>query len=670
MFNNKYASISNLALLRKPRKRIVPKGPDLSNFITGNADLKKLANFGMEMMKFLPEFEQLIYAGEMMAEEGEGVPARRGSEEFNVTEEWWEAFNQYGIPVDELSEYGLTGLVDTNGDGLITNSESQPWLENIAWSTEWVAGQHHRVDRFGPFGSEDGSGFAGGGMGSRFQNLDFVAGASEWNHINRRGNGSPDSTAQAIGDQPYFLTMSEYSDFDFLGAMGISWDDIKAVLDDPALRGKSFYEIAMDGSYHAFDSDPRRAALLIAAMYESRERSWQAMTEIFGPVTSTQSDEVMKQYVDNFISGHNPYTNSHALALFPLFFYIQHSYQNQVTMFYYDRDKGDAYNLSKLDDARFTEFTDWAREQLQAYKGSLSASGQKDAVQQLYDKWFGAADPKSGRPMWAGRLSQVQIGDEVVNVEWWNTDSDRGEWVNIPDFTLPNGRLATEVWRPYVTYASYGWDRKWTDDPIKYKSGSSVFEAHWHNQPREEVRSWTALNNALYGAQSYLNPDGPAGHTNYTSSQFYGLNFNSVTMGAAFNGNWAVHAVGMFLRWGEGMDIVRVMEENAQKRVARVEYKQDLKDYKEKREELEYEKALDMRLAQRAIQNARSQLKKLERSSAQQRTSNNRANNNRQKVYYKGSKEYEMALQKQRQRILGASKKHRAWLQKTKKDNQ
>jgi hypothetical protein len=118
------------------------------------------------------------------------------------------------------------------------------------------------------------------------------------------------------------------------------------------------------------------------------------------------------------------------------------------------------------------------------------------------------------------------------------------------------------------------------------------------------------------------------------------------------------------------MDIVRVMEENAQKRVARVEYKQDLKDYKEKREELEYEKALDVRLAQRAIQNARSQLKKLERSSAQQRTSNNRANNNRQKVYYKGSKEYEMALQKQRQRILGASKKHRAWLQKTKKDNQ
>lgn len=221
---NRYSSVNDLALLKKPRKGIVPQGPDLSSFITGDADLKKLANFGLEMMKFLPKLEQLIYAGKMMSQEGEGVSVSRGGNAFNVTEEWWEAFNEYEI-IDEdgdgrLDFHGLTGLTDRNGDGRITNADTSAWIDDIAWDPNWVAGQHHRSDRFGNFGSEDGSGFAGGGMGAGFKNIDFVAEGSEWNHI-RQKNGKDDGQGLALADQSYFLTRSEYnSDFDFLGAIG------------------------------------------------------------------------------------------------------------------------------------------------------------------------------------------------------------------------------------------------------------------------------------------------------------------------------------------------------------------------------------------------------------------------------------------------------------------
>ena len=62
MFNNKYQHINSLTLIKsmRPRKAIVPQGPDLGNFIAYSDDLNLLCNFGMEMMKFLPRFEVTV----------------------------------------------------------------------------------------------------------------------------------------------------------------------------------------------------------------------------------------------------------------------------------------------------------------------------------------------------------------------------------------------------------------------------------------------------------------------------------------------------------------------------------------------------------------------------------------------------------------------------------
>lgn len=682
MFNNKYAHINDLALLKKPRKRIIPQGPDLSHFITGNAELKKCANFALEMMKFLPKFEQLTYAGKM---QGTEVTFTHGGKKTQVSQEWWDAFNEFSITDDELNGYGLSGLTDSNGDHRISNADTIPWYESshpgedglTQWRTSWVFGQHHRVDRFGPFGSEDGSGFAGGGMGARFKNIDFVAEASEWNHIMTRG-GNPDGQGLALADQSYFLTPSDYSNFNFLGAIGKTWDDVKNLL-ETKFAGQSYYQIVMSKSYQALTAE--EATLLIAAMYESRERAWAAMTEAFGPVNLTRNDKEMIEYINNhsLLTKVNTYTNSHALALFPLFFYMQHSFQNQVTMFY-EKNEGDGYVLSALDKRRFWEFAEWARSEVQKYRDqfkltdeeekALNGNDQKakiaaekkknayEAVQRLYDEWFGAVEAKSGKPVYAGYKDQVRIGDEVKDVDWKNTSSDHGEWVVGFDLYLPNQKHVTQIWRPYVTYASYGWDRKWSDDPIM----TGKFFQDWHHASANDVKSWTALHNALYGSESYINPIFPGEHPNYAAAQFYGLSYIGVVSGPVFASNWVVHAIGMYLKNGEGKDILKVMERCSQKRVAAAEFKQDMKDYLTRKEELEYEKAEDEKAALKALERTRAQRKETEKRGQGSGTRVVDGSTNK--------KDMERALQKLRQRLLTASSKHKAWLKKIRENNQ
>ncbi len=673
MFYNKYAHINSLTLLKsqKPSRRIIPQGPDLANFVTSSKDLKELANFGLEMMKFLPEFEQLIYAGKMVAGEGEegAVAFEHGGETSWATEEWWEAFNKYEIT--DPSQYGLNGLSDLDGDGKISNSDTIPWWEAShsdqdgfgEWRESWIFGMHHRAPRFGAVGSQDGSSIAGAGMGAYFKNIDFVAEASEWNHIMLRSGEGFNPTA--IEDKAYFVNK-------ILEGMGKNWDHVKKLLNNK-FAGQSFYEIVMSGSYKTCSDE--EATLLIAAMLESRERAWAAMTEAFGPVTDTRNDAAMIDAIDSFIYSNNPYINHHALSLFPLFFYMQHSFQNQLTM-YYEEEPNRGLNLSVLNNERFWEFAEWmGREsydnadkdndgkvtgKLYEYKSRIQGNTQKQAVQDLIDMWFGATEREDAPKCeeYDGQNSSYVYSD----VEWVGYNGSP-VYVNPFGWIDPaNTQMELKIWNTAFERASYGWDRKWWDPYyLKARVGSNEqFVSRF--QP-----SWVTLHNYLYDEKSHINPDA-AGYTewhpSYTVAQFKGLNANHITGGhPEFYNNWAVHAVGMYLKYGEGMDIVRVMEKCAAKRVAAAEFKQDTSDYQERKEELEYEKAHEEKIAVKRLMKKRAEFKKMLKRLGNKKGSNTTSSAN--KEYYKGSKEYEKRMQKLRLRLLRGSDKRRAWLEKT-----
>lgn len=666
MLYNKYAHITNLALLksRKPRKGIVPQGPDLSNFITGNRDLLKLSNFGLEMMKFLPEFEQLAYAGKMKAEPGDdgavyfehgvardddnsiiyenGIPQKNKTW---VTQEWWDAFNEfeltdkdgdgdfdaadielwgYGEELDGNGVVTRTALSDRNGDGRVTNADTIIWEEDngredgyTEWRTNWVSGQHHRTPVFGNFGSGDRNGFAGSGMGGRFKNVNMVMSAGEWNHIMSKNDNSRDNqTALQIADQAYFVS-------DFLSGIGRSWADVKNLLNNNVhLAGKSYYQIALDGSYNNLTAE--QSALYTAAMYESRERAWYAMSAILGPVENTRNDQAMIDSVDNFIFTHNPYMNHHALSMFPLFIYMQHSFQNRVTTFY-EKGYNHGHELSNMDRDIFWEQAKWfgrkdfngdsnsEANMLYAYRDQYSSgSSEYNVVNALINDWYGATEVENGRPIWE------DYEDEVSSWQW--------QTLNLSASSDIGGMRVKEngVWSGYSNvlrvkeatsaYESYGWDRKWAKRYVVELANGAVGEVY------KRADNLGKLHNYMYGNQSRMNEatTGPdEHHPEYLAAQFEGLSYNEIVRGPMFANNWAVHAIGMYMKWGEGMDIVRIMERCAAKRVMRARYKQDKTDYYDQIEELQQEEIRENKQAMKRLAKARKRRKAEEKKAIQ-----------------------------------------------------
>ncbi|MEA3493215.1 MAG: hypothetical protein U9R38_02385 [Candidatus Margulisiibacteriota bacterium] len=696
MFYNKYAHITNLTLLksRKPRKGIVPQGPDLLNFITGNKDLLKLGNFGLEMMKFLPEFEQLAYAGKMNAEEGDegAVYFEHGPDNDKtwVTQEWWDAFNEYELTDKngdgnfdaadiDLWGYGeeqdgngvvtRTALSDRNGDGRITNADTIIWEEDngredgyTEWRTNWISGQHHRTPVFGNFGSGDPNGcFAGSGMGGRFRNVNMVMSAGEWNHIMLKNDHSKDNqSALQDADQAYFVK-------DFLKAIKKEWIDVKNLLDNNVhLAGKSYYQIALDGSYNNLTAS--EAALYTAAMYESRERAWYAMSAMLGPVENTRNDQAMIDSVDDFIFSHNPYMNHHALSMFPLFIYMQHSFQNRVTTFY-EKGYNNGHELSNMDRDIFWKQSKWfgrkdfngdsnsEANMLYAYRDQYnSGSDEYNAVNSLINDWFGATEVENGRPIWEN------YQDEVSSWQWVNLDSATSDYIG----SMPASGDGYGSWSkvvavkmPTSSYKSYGWDRKWAKDYyVRLENG--VEGNVWRRTHKLD-----RLHNSLYGHLSRMN-ENAAGwdehHPEYTTAQFKGLTYNAIVQGPEFANNWAVHAVGMYLKWGEQMDIVRIMERCAAKRVISSRYKQDKTDYADQIEELQQEEIREKKQSLKRAAKSRKRRKAEEKKAAQRgKSSQGYVSKSDEK------KAFQRALQKMRTRMY---KKHtsntKARLQKNK----
>jgi len=678
MFYNKYQHISDLTFLksRKPRKRILPQGPDLGSFRTGNINLKRLANFGLEMMKFLPEYEQLAYAGKVEGEDHtfQMVEGR----DMQVSQEWWDAFNKYEITAEDLQDNHIYDFYEGREDydaGNIAAGRSNAevidaWLNGCGnnasgWSVLWAFGKHHRV---GPFMevTEGSKMFAGEGDGGGYSNLDFVTKADEWNHIKWPKSQEWDQSIDSYVNQGHFVD-----------EFGVNWQDIQDLL-DTKFPGKSYYEIVMSGAYKSI-TDPREAFLLVAAMYESRARAWQCMTEVFGPVTSTWSDQEMISHIDDFIDSSNPYLNHHTLGIFKLFLEMQHSFTNQVTMFY-EKAQGGGFNKSVIDDKRFWDFAKWLGRatynndgsqesgeplgKLYEYRNSFGeGTAEYEAANNLIEKWFGAASVRkrvggdlvqNDVPVWQGYGTELKDGYNPDNA--WG-----GEWVTIDG----SGRqyLREGFVNPDPShFMSLGWDRKFWSGNLRYRVPDG--DGWDHNHVIGMVESnWGSLTNMVYGRPDLINTLATTSHKDYTSASLSGLNQYDVRgmgpNGHYYYNNWAVHAVGRFLKDGIDRSMVAVMTHNSQRRVARVQFKQDKTDWSDRKEELEYEKKMEERAAQKAIQKRRNLLKKM----GKPEKGGNQQNNSKNREHKIGSKEYEKSMQKLRQRLLKANKKRKAWLQ-------
>lgn len=734
-FRGKYSHISDMETLKrnKPRRAIIPTGNDLKNFLTSDPDLLKLGNFGLEMMKFFPKLEKQVYQGKMVAREGEGRLIEHGvlknaagdpilddaghEQKIRtwVTDEWYAALNEYDVSLEDASrllqtdEARLRRLYDADADGRINNAETIKWAEEEGAlvveedGTErrvtvedglgddrqtWLSGQHHRVGRFGTL--ESSAGFAGAGMLSAFKNLEANPGATDWNHINNK-SGDDLAAAAAVADKPYFtkdVLKALYNTRDADAAWLQLNTDLKAIFGD-----KSYYEIVMNGDYKSLNSAD--AVKLSVAMYESRQRAWQCMTEIFGDVTDTRSDEAMMAAVDAFMADQNAYTNHHELSLFPMFLYMQHSFQNQVTM-YYERGqditaeggRGDGYNNSLLGRDAFYDFVEWMgrenyNEEEEIYTGdavdrdgdgkvtgkliefrdSLSSEDRQRKIDDFIHNWFGATENESA-PRWEGYGDYAEYGDY---------SEEEGDWVSVRglrDFLCRRegeddlSRVTpTEAFIPHINSRAYSWDKKWDANDIRIHYAGGGDNIAYVGQFGGRT-GWNTLHNMISG-ESVINMNATAFlHRNYAAAQLDGISSNAVVAGPAFNQNWVVHALGTFTKNGQYMDMLQVMRKSAETRIAGNEFKLEKQEYARRAEEIEDDKIAEQRAQQRRLSLIRKMLRQKNPPPQQKPASNRRASDE----HYKGSPEYNKAMQKLRMRLLKGSANRKAWLKKTKED--
>ncbi len=654
MLSNKYQSSTNLDYTR-PHKRYLPGQPDLSNFSTNSDELAKLTNFGLEMMKFLPKFEQLAYAGRntpLRLDEPHANLQYKSLEsdeivDWAVTQEWLEAFKLYPDGdydnQDYAYEYGL-----------------QYDDENL-----WPSGMVHRQGAFGGFANR-GSFAAGSGVGSNYKNLDFKAEANEWNHIRQKtkskgansGDTLPDNTAytgtmEAVGNSLTYTDHGPYTadgepptndnpltqvnpyieDLDQL----ISWQEVVNFTRDFTYNGEhqSYYDIVMSGSYTSI-TDSADAMKLLIAMYESRARAWEAMRVMFGPVMDTHDDGKMMTATDKFLSRVNENTNSHALGIAPFFLEIQHSFLNRLFSYY----KGPAaegmwgYDVSSRDRAEFTSFNQWSWEKYERYMDENIEDTYQGAMGYFMRAWGNDARDETSAPSVPKSISSDTM----------------------------NGNR-------------FGWDRKY------FYVGSMSTDTN-ENDINDFTDSHSDPGDEPYMGAPLPSDDGI--HAGYTSAQFLGLNDVGVMGGERFKNNWVVHAYGMYLKNGIALDRVKVMSRIELSRSYSQEFKKDTGDFRDRKEEIGIQKAQEEAAAMKGQAKRLAEQKRrpdaIRVGSKSKAGNNNDRNspppsprrsggNNNNRFAGMGTKaEFKKALQGFANRFLGHSAKNKAMLAKIKKD--
>jgi hypothetical protein len=652
MFGYSYELANDTTGLFKPLPPVSPAAPDISNWV-GNDTMGRQANFGMEMLKFMPRFEMMAYAGKKKAPEGEGQTINYFDNDgvaqtWQVTDDWYNAFNEYGISSALYDKWTidpdhnpLVGTNPTNNSGVVswltghTTSEGYNY-HALDYHTTWVFGFNHFN-----IGIKPDQYWWGEGTGGNFTNVDFIAESGEWNHIGvKKHADQKDARWEAGVGQNNLFGVN-----DFLQSIGTSWESANAMLNSDQFQGLNYYEMVMNmtnGRPSYKNLNQMGQLQFIATMIESRNRAWQAMSEVFGPVAKTWDDQQMMSHFQTWLNQNRSPVFSHGLDLFRFFFGIQHSFINRVTQFYKDGDMGkhEGYNQSALDSYAFAEFGkdmggewynnadfngDGSKTRGAIFDYVASQFGWGDDIQNfmksdipgfspttkpgeiglpgafsdyseaqkaklrgckwLAEQWFGAAKSTAAynnMPKWEGHMPAFDLGN-----------SDHYDVFNIAG--VGEVRVSKAVTDPNEA-RSYSWDR--VAGPY-HKDGSGYIVTtggdHW-SSPEETNLIHDALRGMGYQI-GYVTPyTDYYNHYNYARVQFAGLTYRDI-MGSGgkmepYQNSWAVRSEGLLYRSGHQTDMMRLWNWLSNKAMMQKAHEEDKDKYDEAKERIEWEKTI------------------------------------------------------------------------------
>lgn len=598
---NKYDYIDDLYALQKPRQRGLPSFK-LDKFERGSygasqyKTVSQMANFGMEMMKFMPKWERMVYAGKAYEEfKGPTAEADKAKWQFvikhgtnplynpdipgldaldpkiceYVTPEFWQAFGgeekQAEINAWEAGHPGKDAdgntIIVTGGDGLTdwrdpTNSDALAGNEVIDF------GDFHNV---GPiFSSPVDFGIWGGDMGAEYKNLDFSGNALNFtnNIYTSKDKTDLDGLAAVSGDaqDPDVIAGLAAANIGSLSdAAQIIEDDMEGKLQD----GDGYYEIIQKayGDYTKYNApnqtldvelstnlgingkinQQKFSFALTMLMEESRYRVDTMLSTVFGPLQSTISsaatpnnDQIMIDHIDgwmNSVKGVNP----HDLQLFEGFLGMQHVYTNVSTSYF-------------ASDPSMTQ--SWFDRKV--YNGQIDNGGTTDPFSKQLKSL-------------AEGFSRKKIARQAVGA-YFVTDSTETHVQN------SDGKQTTDVAIPFLWENDTGnGENKFGYDRIYYTdnfSSSDVPNSNPHASEDQES------------------------HANMVRAQLTGLTIAQMDgRDNLYKTNWAVHAVGKIDRESTLKDNQLVASLDAMARQYHALDKQDMRDYYDRKEELEYEKA-------------------------------------------------------------------------------
>jgi hypothetical protein len=326
--------------LKMPLKPVKMEGPTaldtsaLGGNVAANTSFLNVVNSLAQAFKFLPKYDQMNYQYSYSTLDGD--PATKALYESALSEFDWSDNSVFG---DYSKQYDPSGTSDPGG---IRRS----WGEHV---------------------------------GESYKNLNFQAGASDWNLVD-----TVDADDSSILDD-----INAY----FSG----EWDDIKTTG-----AGKSYYEIAKNGignltAKESFD--------LMASMLESRERVFSALRGMFGETADLSSNQAVQ---DNFTKWLSQYTDldPHNIAILSMFFGMQTDFVNTIDAYmncntYWGGDlttQGATTDLGTFGSDLISK--------VNSYISGLSDTSQQSAAQRLLSKWTDSTErwDKVG-DKWTGEMS-------------------------------------------------------------------------------------------------------------------------------------------------------------------------------------------------------------------------------------------------------------------------
>jgi hypothetical protein len=578
--------------LSKPQKRIIPKLPHMDRFDPSTAELRKLGNFGMEFLKWIPKFEALYYAGRSTAtpvdlEEGNYHKIKHkkhGDAVYNmITNEYFDELQRYQVEDGEMDAvWGADAYYAPRDNiGSIGAHEDDRYYNHDEvvdgygkWRDNWVAGQHHRSGEFGPGKEATSEVWGGKNFLSGFKNARTMPNAWDWYHFDNMDTKKIDDRS-GVGEQAYFIQ-------DKLQAFGWSWDGLNEWAAEKFGDNKNFYDIIMTyntaSSYESGGNQlsAEESLKLTLLMIESRERLWFMQKTVFGDVTDTRNDAAMMPVVEAFVDRNVPNLNFISIALFMHIFRIQHSLTNSMTHFWGTADgfqQGHPY--AKLDIYRFKKFNmnmgiygfrrhlqdnggkfselkynfdvgDDHKESGKLYDARelFSTDTQKEAVEDVIEEWFGALYPEYEKPVagdaWEFQVKEIDGEDKLTKIydsyKAEATDGVQGEWRSVPGGADTS---KSKVFMVQHDYPTYGYDRKYNENKFV------VSNSGWGGSTDVLDRNadWRLVHNH-YRGESVIHEDASGSHLNYTSEQCVGLSNSEFLQGPVYNDNWVIHLLG------------------------------------------------------------------------------------------------------------------------------